>query len=150
MLEWPGPQLNRGSDPTTAVGKVRNATQKKWYLRFWKQCFLVILCWRAESPIVFSGRPPLVLDQKEAPRAEKFFMRPGPPRYLRVWMTAPPLLSEGLDPPLAFLGKKEKWRLCLNRVKPLFEVVAACSPNVRTYLSWSLNWMYHFGRSFGV
>ena len=28
MHERPGPQLNRGSDPTAAVGKIRNATQK--------------------------------------------------------------------------------------------------------------------------
>ena len=35
MLEWPGPQLNWGSDPTTAVGKVRNATQTylSWSLK---------------------------------------------------------------------------------------------------------------------
>ena len=84
------------------------------------------------------ARPPLFLDQKEAPRAEKFFYGTGPPRYLRVWMTAPPLLSEGLDLFLVLLGKNEKWRLCLNRVKPLFEVVAACRPNLRTYLSWSV------------
>ena len=84
------------------------------------------------------ARPPLFLDQKEAPRAEKFFYGTGPPRYLRVWTTGPPLLSEGLDLLLVLLGKNEKWRLCLNRVKPLFEVVAACRPNLRTYLSWSL------------
>ena len=85
------------------------------------------------------ARPPLFLDQKEAPRAEKFFYGTGPPRHLRVWMTGPPpLLSEGLDLLLVLLGKNEKWRLCLNRVKPLFEVVAACRPNLRTYLSWSL------------
>ena len=70
------------------------------------------------------ARPPLFLDQKEAPRAEKIFYEIGPARYLRVWKTAlpppPPSLSEGLDQLLVLLGKKEKWRLCMNRVKPLF------------------------------
>ena len=28
MHERLGPQLNRGNDPTTAVGKIKNATQK--------------------------------------------------------------------------------------------------------------------------
>ena len=28
------------------------------------------------------------------------FFEAGSPPYLRVWMTAPPPLSEGLDPPL--------------------------------------------------
>ena len=28
MHERPGPQLNRDSDPATAVGKIKNATQK--------------------------------------------------------------------------------------------------------------------------
>ena len=42
--------------------------------------------------------PPLFLDQTEAQRTDKtFFLRLGPPPYLRVWMTAPPPLSEGLD-----------------------------------------------------
>ena len=31
---------------------------------------------------------------------QKFFLRLGPPPYLRVWMTVPPPLSEGLDLPL--------------------------------------------------
>ena len=44
--------------------------------------------------------PPLLLDQTEARRAEKLFVKSGLLRYLRVWMTAPPLLPEGLDPPL--------------------------------------------------
>jgi len=47
------------------------------------------------------SRPPLFLDQTEAQKAENFFWIPAPthppPPYLRVWMTAPPLLSEGLD-----------------------------------------------------
>ena len=67
-----------------------------------------------------------------------FFMRPGPPLSQSLKDRPPPPLSEGVDPLLVLLGKKEKWRLCMNRVKPLFEVVTACSPNLRTYLSWSL------------
>lgn len=84
------------------------------------------------------ARSPLFLDQKEAPRAEKFFMWPGPPVISESEWPPPPPLSEGLLPLFVLLGKKEKWRLCLNRVEPLFEVVAACRPNLRTYLSWSL------------
>ena len=88
------------------------------------------------------ARPPLIFRPKRGPKGRKCFLwdrapplsqslkdRPPPP---------PPLLSEGLDLLLVLLGKNEKWRLCLNRVKPLFEVVAACRPNLRTYLSWSL------------
>ena len=44
------------------------------------------------------GRPPLSLDQIEAEGLKKSFETA--PRCLRVWMTAPPFLSEGLDPPL--------------------------------------------------
>ena len=44
---------------------------------------------------------PLFLDQTETRRAEKkFFSRPPPSPYLRVWMTGLPPLSKGLDPPL--------------------------------------------------
>ena len=43
---------------------------------------------------------PLFLDETETRRAEKkFFSRPPPSPYLRVWMTGPPPLSKGLDPP---------------------------------------------------
>ena len=45
-------------------------------------------------------RPPLFFDQTEAQRAEKNFYKTRPPPYLRIWMTAPLPLSEGLDPPL--------------------------------------------------
>ena len=47
------------------------------------------------------GVPSLFLDQTEARRFENYFfgVRP-PPGYLRVWMTAPLPLSEGLDPAL--------------------------------------------------
>ena len=84
------------------------------------------------------GPAPLIFRPKRGPKGRKCFLWDRAPRYLRVWKTAPPPLSEGVDPLLVLLGKKEKWRLCMNRVKPLFEVVAACSPNLRTYLSWSL------------
>ena len=51
---------------------------------------------RGEHPL-----PPLFLDQTEARRAEKkiWGTTPPPPTfpYLRVWMTAPPCLSQGLD-----------------------------------------------------
>ena len=51
------------------------------------------------------GGPPrlfiLFLDQTEARSAEKSFLRPPLPPYLRVWMTAPPRpLFEGLYPPV--------------------------------------------------
>ena len=35
--------------------------------------------------------PPLFLDQTEAQRAEKKFLATGPPPYLRIWITGPPL-----------------------------------------------------------
>ena len=131
MHERPGPQYNRGNDPTTGVCILKNATQKKWYLRFWN-IFFFILRWRAESPVVFSGvsrggggrvRCPLSFRPKRGPKGrEKFFFETGPPLYLRIWMTQPhpppPPQSEGLDLPLVLLSRKEKWRLCLNRVKP--------------------------------
>ena len=44
--------------------------------------------------------PPLFLDHTEAWRAEKKFLETERPPYLRVWMTRPPVLSEGLDSPL--------------------------------------------------
>ena len=45
--------------------------------------------------------PPLFLEQTKAQKAEIFFFRDRP-RYLRVWMTAPPPppLSKGLNLPL--------------------------------------------------
>ena len=100
MHERPGPQYNKGNDPTTGICILKNATQKKWYLRFWN-IFFFILRWRAESPVVFSGvsrggagesGAPLVLDQKEARRSEKnFFLRPGPPFISESgWPNPPP------------------------------------------------------------
>ena len=43
---------------------------------------------------------PLFSDQTEARRADKIFLGDRPPPYLRVWMTVPPPLSQGLDPAL--------------------------------------------------
>ena len=52
--------------------------------------------WRVqEGPL---PPPPFFLDQTGA-EGPNFFSRPGP-SYLRVWMTAPPPLTEGLDPPM--------------------------------------------------
>ena len=92
------------------------------------------LRWR----IYVRGPAPLIFRLKRGPKGRKFFfMRPGPP-IISGSEWPPPPLSEGLHPLLVLLGKKEKWRLCMNRVEPLFEVVAACRPNSRTYLCWSL------------
>ena len=53
--------------------------------------------------------PPLFLDQNEAQSAKKnvFFFKPGPPlsQSLDDQTPPPPLLSEGLDPPLHCLNK---------------------------------------------
>ena len=97
MHERPGPQYNRGNDPTTGVCILKNATQKKCYLRFWN-IFFFILRWRAEFPVVFSGvsrggggrvRCPLSFRPKRGPKVrEKFFF----------WDRAPPL-SQNLDDP---------------------------------------------------
>ena len=56
--------------------------------------------WRTQrrGPEVGGGRPALFLDQNEARRVEKFFLRPDPP-YPRIWMSAPSP-PEGLDPQL--------------------------------------------------
>ena len=44
--------------------------------------------------------PPLFSDQTEARRTQKIFVGDPPPPYLRVWRTAPPSLSQLLDPAL--------------------------------------------------
>ena len=102
MHERPGPQYNRGSDPTTAIGKIKNATQKndtKGFETFFLYSLLAssvscCLQWRIQGRGRGGPVPPLVLDQKEARRAEKkFFWRPGPPLYLRIWMTAPQAIT---------------------------------------------------------
>ena len=58
--------------------------------------------------------PPLFLDQNEGRRAEKnsFGGRAHP--YLWVWMTAPPPLSEGLDPPLGLFVEHYLLKLLRN------------------------------------
>ena len=102
---------------------------KKMILKVLKH-FFFILRWRAECPDFFSGvsrgggggegGPPLSFRPKRGPKGRKnFFFETGPPRYLRIWVTAPPPpppppLSEGVDPPLVLLSRKEKWRLCLS------------------------------------
>ena len=47
--------------------------------------------------------PPLVLDQTEARGAKKNFVGRLAPPYLRVLMTAPPFLSQSLDPALIII-----------------------------------------------
>ena len=147
MHERPGPQYNRGNDPTTGVCILKNATQKKWYLRFWN-IFFFILRWRAESPVVFSGvsrggggrvRCPLSFRPKRGPKVrEKFFFETGPPLYLRIWMTQPPP-----PPPIWRSGSATGLIESEGEIEALSEscqtsVVGACSSNLRTYLSWSL------------
>ena len=66
--------------------------------------------WRIQGRGPRGLGPPLYLDQIEAQKAEKYFLA-APPSYLRVWMTTPPhptppLLSEGLRPPLLLLLQK--------------------------------------------
>ena len=46
------------------------------------------------------GSSPFFLDQNEARKAEKIFLGDNPPPFLRVWMTDPLPLSQGLDPAL--------------------------------------------------
>ena len=50
--------------------------------------------------------PPLLLDQTEAQRGKNFFGDRAP-RYLRVWITAPRPLSQGLD--LALPETRKFW-----------------------------------------
>ena len=134
MDERPGPQYNRGNDPTTGVCILKNATPKKWYLRFWNifSLFFVDEQSLLLSSVAYLGEGgggvpcPLSLRPKRGPKAEKnFFLRPGPPLSQNLDDPPPPLF-EGLDPPLVLLSRKEKWRLCLNRVEPIFQVVGTC------------------------
>ena len=69
---------------------------KKMILKVLKH-FFFILRWRAESPDFFSGvsrgggGPPLSFRPKRGPKGRKnFFFETGPPRFLRIWVTAPP------------------------------------------------------------
>ena len=105
MDERPGPQYNRGNDPTTGVCILKNATPKKWYLRFWNifSLFFVDEQSLLLSSVAYLGEGgggvpcPLSLRPKRGPKAEKnFFLRPGPPLsqnlddppppYLKVWI----------------------------------------------------------------
>ena len=150
MHERPGPQYNRGNDPTTGICILKNGTQKKWYLRFWN-IFFFILRWRAEFPVVFSGvsrggggrvRCPLSFRPKRGPKVrEKFFFETGPPLYLRIWMTQPPPTRP--PPPIWRSGSATGLIESEGEMEALSEscqtsVVGACSSNLRTYLSWSL------------
>ena len=45
---------------------------------------------------------------------KKYFLKTGPPRYLRVWMSPPPP-SEGLDPPLQSNNRSQKFLLVSGR-----------------------------------
>ena len=160
MHERPGPQYNRGNDPTTGVCILKNATQKKWYLRFWN-IFFFILRWRAESPVVFSGvsrggggrvRCPLSFRPKRGPKGrEKFFFETGPPLYLRIWMTQPhppppPNLKVWICHWSYWVGRRNggsvwivsnlgRWSLQLELANIPFLKPEKCTP---------------FGRSFGV
>ena len=52
------------------------------------------------------GGAPLIFRPNWGPKGRKnIFLRPGPP-YIRVWMTGPLPLSEGLDPPLTGSSSK--------------------------------------------
>ena len=52
------------------------------------------------------ARSPLFQETKRRPEGpKKCFWRP-PPTYLRIWMTNPLNLSEGLDPPLQHTARK--------------------------------------------
>ena len=54
----------------------------------------------APGPLPPGPLLPLFLDQTEARKAEKKILETELPPFIRVWMTGPPVLSEGLDPPL--------------------------------------------------
>ena len=79
-----------------------------------KQPFQSIKRGNCQWPLQGRACPPLFLDQTEAQRAKKTFFwdcphPPPPPPYLRVWMTRPSSLSEGLDPPLAVWVSVDKF-----------------------------------------
>ena len=82
------------------------AGTNKWLLFTHKNVDLAVISVTELGSVVDSGNgpggaatPPLFLDQTEARRAEKSFFRP-PPAYLRIWMTGPTRLTQGLDPAL--------------------------------------------------
>ena len=63
--------------------------------------------WQVQGRSPPSGSP-LCLDQTEPRRAKKFFLRPGPPPYLRVSMNAPPPPSPFLLSATAVYGPVNK------------------------------------------
>ena len=75
-----------------------------------KQPFQPIKRGNCQWPLQGRACPPLFLDQTEAQRAKKtLFWDCPPPPYLRVWMTRPSSLSEGLDPSLAVWVSVDKF-----------------------------------------
>ena len=46
---------------------------------------------------------------------KKYFLKTGPPRYLRVWTPPPSAPSEGLDPPLQSNNRSQKFLLVSGR-----------------------------------
>ena len=68
--------------------------------------------WRIQRRGPGCPSPPYFSTKMRPEGPKKSFLETGPPTYLRVWMTAPPSLSEGLDPSLfpmiekAFLQKR--------------------------------------------
>ena len=62
-----------------------------------------------------SPRPPLIVDQTEARRAEKIFFGDRAPAYLRVWMTPPPLISSSESGTYMFDTKQKVILLKFNR-----------------------------------
>ena len=78
-----------------------------------KQPFQSIKRGNCQWPVQGRACPPLFLDQTEAQRVKKnvFLRRPPPPPspYLRVWMTRPSSLSEGLDPSLVVWVSVDKF-----------------------------------------
>ena len=76
-----------------------------------KQPFQSIKRGNCQWPLQGRACPPLFLDQTEAQRAKKTFFWdcPPPSPYLRVWMTRPSSLSEGLDPSLVVWVSVDKF-----------------------------------------
>ena len=141
MDERPGPQYNRGNDPTTGVCILKNATPKKWYLRFWNifSLFFVDEQSLLLSSVAYLGEGgggvpcPLSLRPKRGPKAEKnFFLRPGPP------------LSQNLDDPPPLIWRSGSATGLIEsegEMEALSESRRTYIPgrwNLRTYLSWSL------------
>ena len=90
---WGAPPIFSGKSPGDEVAvHRRNLISLQWQILGW-------------AP---GGRPPLIIRLNWGPKGRKnLFVNTGPPPpqpYLRVWMTGPHPLSEGLDPPLLCSG----------------------------------------------